>query len=72
MNEDERVVPLPRRRAARKGCPICGALPKPDHQPFCSARCAEVDLGRWLKGTYRIETEEAPGEVEARPDNDEA
>jgi endogenous inhibitor of DNA gyrase (YacG/DUF329 family) len=35
-------------------CPICG---KPaDHavRPFCSRRCADVDLGRWLTGQYRI------------------
>jgi len=70
MSEDERVVPLPRRRAARKGCPICGAAPKPDHQPFCSTRCAEVDLGRWLKGVYRVPTEETTGEGEAMPDDE--
>ena len=43
-------------------CPICG---KPAGEetlrPFCSRRCADVDLGRWLTGQYRIpsETEEA-------------
>ena len=70
MSEDERVIPLPRRRAARKGCPICGAASHRNHHPFCSARCAEVDLGRWLKGTYRIETDEAPGEGEVTPDEE--
>lgn len=34
-------------------------------RPFCSARCAEVDLGRWLKGTYRIPTEEEPEKDES-------
>ncbi len=70
MSEDERVVPMPRRRAARKRCPVCGAMPRPGHQPFCSARCVEVDLGRWLKGSYRIPTEEAPGEGEVSPDDE--
>ena len=41
-----------------KLCPICEKNPvTPEYQPFCSARCAEVDLGRWLKGNYVI-----PGE----------
>lgn len=52
-----RVVPL-----ARKGgtCPICGAASRKKYRPFCSERCADVDLGRWLKGGYRIPTDEAP------------
>jgi len=43
-------------------CPICGKPPTPQYRPFCSVRCARVDLGRWLKGNYRIPTEEAPDE----------
>jgi endogenous inhibitor of DNA gyrase (YacG/DUF329 family) len=39
-------------------CPICGRPATPRHRPFCSARCADIDLGRWLKGGYRIPTEE--------------
>ncbi|MFZ2004611.1 MAG: DNA gyrase inhibitor YacG, partial [Stellaceae bacterium] len=27
---------------------------------FCSKRCREIDLGRWLRGVYRVETEEGP------------
>jgi endogenous inhibitor of DNA gyrase (YacG/DUF329 family) len=45
-----------------RSCPICGKPAVPQHRPFCSARCAQIDLGRWLKGTYRIPTEEAPDE----------
>ena len=44
---------------ARK-CPLCGKPSAPRHQPFCSARCADIDLGRWLKGTYSIPTDEGP------------
>jgi endogenous inhibitor of DNA gyrase (YacG/DUF329 family) len=44
-----------------KPCPTCG---KPavtaKYRPFCSARCKQVDLGRWFSGTYRVETEEDP------------
>jgi endogenous inhibitor of DNA gyrase (YacG/DUF329 family) len=39
-------------------CPICGKPATLGHRPFCSVRCRNVDLGRWLKGNYRIETDE--------------
>jgi endogenous inhibitor of DNA gyrase (YacG/DUF329 family) len=45
-------------RSGASRCPICGKRAVPRHQPFCSGRCADIDLGRWLKGTYRVETEE--------------
>jgi uncharacterized protein len=35
-------------------CPICGRAPSPANRPFCSPRCADVDLGRWLGEQYRI------------------
>ncbi len=35
-------------------CPICRRKPLPEFHPFCSARCADVDLGRWFTGTYRV------------------
>ena len=35
-------------------CPICGKLPTARDRPFCSARCAEIDLGRWFGEAYRI------------------
>ena len=44
-------------------CPICGAEPDPGLRPFCSKRCADVDLGRWLTGAYAI-----PGETAEAPD----
>ncbi len=52
----------PRRegRPARR-CPECGRAAVPEHRPFCSARCRDVDLGRWLKGMYVIPGR-APGE----------
>lgn len=48
-------------------CPICGKPSQRDTRPFCSRRCADIDLGRWLKGTYRVPTDEAPG-LEGGPD----
>ena len=37
-----------------KPCPVCRAPAAAEFQPFCSKRCREVDLGRWLGGDYRI------------------
>ena len=36
------------------GCPICGRQRDPKLRPFCSKRCADIDLGKWLKGEYSI------------------
>ena len=35
-------------------CPTCGALADPKAHPFCSTRCADVDLGRWFQGKYAV------------------
>ncbi len=35
-------------------CPVCGKPAASGVRPFCSSRCAEVDLGRWLTGQYRV------------------
>jgi uncharacterized protein len=35
-------------------CPICGKPSQPEYKPFCSKRCADVDLNRWLSGRYAI------------------
>jgi endogenous inhibitor of DNA gyrase (YacG/DUF329 family) len=51
-------IPAP----APRPCPICGKPAAPQYRPFCSPRCAQIDLGRWLKGNYSIRTEEAPEE----------
>ena len=45
-------------------CPICAAEPDPKWRPFCSRRCADVDLGRWLDGKYAVPAE-SPEDLEA-------
>ena len=35
-------------------CPVCGRPAVEEQKPFCSKRCAEVDLNRWLSGSYVI------------------
>src|SRR5690606_37108068 len=58
-----RVMTAPKKpKAKRRGarCPICRAPAVADHAPFCSRRCADRDLARWLGGEYRVPTDEAP------------
>ena len=47
-------------------CPICSKPPAAGFKPFCSRRCADVDLSRWLKGSYAIPGAPAGGEDEER------
>jgi uncharacterized protein len=37
-----------------KPCPICGKRAAEASRPFCSERCRDVDLNRWLSGSYAI------------------
>ncbi len=53
-----------------RACPICNRPTQDEYAPFCSKRCADVDLQRWFSGAYAIpaaEPEEgaAEGEGEA-------
>lgn len=45
-------------------CPICTKDSDAKYRPFCSRRCADVDLGRWLNGSYAIPAEPFDGEGE--------
>jgi len=38
-------------------CPICRKPAKPEFRPFCSRRCADVDLGRWFSEQYAVPAE---------------
>ena len=55
----------------RGRCPICGRPRDPAHRPFCSKRCADIDLGRWLKESYRVQTDESPEDEVPHKDSDE-
>ncbi len=35
-------------------CPICHKPADPRLRPFCSARCADIDLGRWFTESYAV------------------
>lgn len=39
-------------------CPICGAPPQKEARPFCSKRCADIDLGNWMSGKYFVPSQE--------------
>lgn len=45
----------------KSGCPICRKPADPEFKPFCSQRCRQVDLNRWLSESYRIPGAERPG-----------
>jgi endogenous inhibitor of DNA gyrase (YacG/DUF329 family) len=45
-------------------CPICGKPAEQALRPFCSRRCADVDLHRWLSGRYVVPGSEADDEDE--------
>jgi endogenous inhibitor of DNA gyrase (YacG/DUF329 family) len=49
-------------------CPVCRKPAVLEFRPFCSKHCADVDLGRWLGGDYRIPTHDAPD----KPDDEKA
>lgn len=39
-------------------CPICAKEVDAKYRPFCSRRCADVDLGKWLTGSYAIPSQD--------------
>lgn len=45
MNQETKKLP---------GCVICGKPKDEQYKPFCSKRCADVDLNRWFTGAYAI------------------
>jgi uncharacterized protein len=57
MNSANDNGPDSERPKREPACPICGRPSAADFRPFCSKRCADVDLHRWLGGRYVV-----PGE----------
>jgi endogenous inhibitor of DNA gyrase (YacG/DUF329 family) len=57
--------PQPLKR--KRGCPICGKPVDPRFDPFCSKRCADIDLSRWLKGVYAIPGKAAEEDEDGMP-----
>ena len=57
----------PVRLRPRRPCPICGKPSLQKYHPFCSARCADVDLHRWLGGRYAVPAAEEPDPGDEAP-----
>ena len=53
-------------KPSKARCPICSAPTEAAFRPFCSRRCADVDLSRWLRGAYAI-----PGRADVDEDGDD-
>jgi uncharacterized protein len=66
VNDNLTPDPSPAERGAGSSrCPVCGKAAAPASRPFCSGRCADVDLQRWLAGAYVVpaaEDEETAGD----------
>lgn len=44
-------------------CPICHEDSEHRYRPFCSKRCADIDLGRWFNGSYKVAGNEEDDEA---------
>jgi endogenous inhibitor of DNA gyrase (YacG/DUF329 family) len=61
--DDPNAKTAPVRVAAAK-CVRCSQPVQPRYRPFCSQRCADIDLGSWFSDRYRVPTDERPAEGE--------
>jgi len=61
---------IPFVRDGRPTCPICRRPGAADFRPFCSQRCADVDLGRWLNERYAIPEELDSDALPPEPDSE--
>ena len=52
---------------SERKCPICGRPAEADHRPFCSRRCADVDLQHWFSGKYAVPAAPEDAESESLP-----
>ena len=49
---------------AASKCPVCNKITDQKYRPFCSSRCKLIDLGNWIDGSYRLPTDDLPGEAD--------
>ncbi|MBL4615212.1 MAG: DNA gyrase inhibitor YacG [Magnetovibrio sp.] len=63
MNDDNVVELKTLKKAGKKAkkCLMCAKPCEEKYKPFCSKRCADLDLGKWLGDGYRIPTDEVGG-----------
>jgi endogenous inhibitor of DNA gyrase (YacG/DUF329 family) len=58
---------IDRKNSAAPACPLCGKPVEQAFKPFCSKRCADIDLNRWLSGVYAVPVKEDEDEDGERP-----
>jgi hypothetical protein len=58
---------IDRKMSAAPSCPICGKPVEPEFKPFCSKRCSDIDLNRWLSGVYAVPANDDEDEDGERP-----
>jgi endogenous inhibitor of DNA gyrase (YacG/DUF329 family) len=63
---------IDRKASAAPVCPLCGKPTDHAFRPFCSKRCADIDLNRWLKGVYAVPVKDDADEDGERPPDSEA
>lgn len=54
QDQKDSAMPTAKPERRMRPCPVCSKLSTPDEYPFCSVRCANVDLNRWLSERYTI------------------
>ncbi|MEJ0095841.1 MAG: DNA gyrase inhibitor YacG [Methylocella sp.] len=76
LNNSEDGAASPPSEKSARSCPICGKPSIAATRPFCSKRCADVDLHRWLAGVYAIPVAPDPDDeldsIDRREDENEA
>ena len=65
MSANENAPPeRPAQSRSQRACPVCRKPRSDRYDPFCSKRCADVDLHRWLRGGYAIPGADHPAEAD--------
>ncbi|MCC5976517.1 MAG: DNA gyrase inhibitor YacG [Salinarimonas sp.] len=54
MSKKDTTDGTPRQQFTPRPCPICAKMSVERYRPFCSKRCADVDLQRWFTGSYAV------------------
>ncbi|GBE42929.1 MAG TPA: DNA gyrase inhibitor YacG [Rhizobiales bacterium] len=59
----------PNKRNGKSRCALCAKPVVEQYSPFCSKHCADIDLGRWLKGQYAVPG--LPGDGDETPSGEQ-
>ena len=62
MEKKEGKSPIEEVKEKAVKCPVCGKESVKEYFPFCSKRCADIDLNRWFSGVYAFPSEEGDEE----------